>query len=124
MTSKNPVIAVRLDPSTFEKMRQLAERDGRSLANFAEFHLRRMLAFNLQPLLPDSHYDDPKSTPKKVPVQVDIADAIAATVKRGPVNTVSNNTSAMTHGDLKRAGHRKNLAARAARLAARVAKHK
>jgi hypothetical protein len=119
MTSQNPVIALRLDQATFDKIRQLAERDGRSMSNFVEHQLKRLLHPNLDPALPASYYEAPAKGR-----QIHLEDAIAAVVKRGPVNSVSNNTSAMTHGDLKRAQHKKNMAARAARMAERAAKHK
>jgi predicted transcriptional regulator len=50
---------------------------------------------------------------KKGGVQVDLIDAIAAVVKAGPISTAE-----------KQAAHRKNMVARAERMADRAAKHK
>lgn len=92
MPSLNPSIAVRLDPQMFEKIRELAERDGRSMSNFVEFHLRRLLDVNLKPVFSpveladvQAHAARSKSPrAKRVPRQVDLAEAIADAVKRGP----------------------------------------
>jgi hypothetical protein len=108
MTSQNPVIALRLDQATFDKIRQLAERDGRSMSNFVERQLKRLLHPNLDPALPASYYEPPAKGR-----QIHLEDAIAAAVKAGPVTTAA-----------KQAQAKKNMAARAARMAERAAKHK
>jgi Arc/MetJ-type ribon-helix-helix transcriptional regulator len=84
MPSLNPTIAVRLDPQMFEKIKQLAERDGRSMSNFVEFHLRRLLDANLKPVFSPAQLADVKAQARKAPRQVDLAEAIADAVKRGP----------------------------------------
>jgi hypothetical protein len=120
MVSRQPVIALRLDQATFDKIRELAAKDGRSMSNYVEFQLKRLRHADLRPALPDSFYEEPsapepirKATPKRG-VRVDIETAIAQAVKRGPVVTTAQ----------KQAQHRKNMADRAARLAYRTAKHK
>jgi len=91
MTSQNPVIALRLDQPTFDKIRQMAEKDGRSMSNFVEHQLKRLLGPRLEPLLPASYYQAPKKGRRaKKPVQMDISEAIAAVVKRGPARTAKH----------------------------------
>ena len=68
MPSSKPLIALRVSQDLYDKIRETADADGRSMTNFIDFYLRRAL----------------------------MPGAI------GPVNTVSNNTSPMTMGDLKR----------------------
>jgi hypothetical protein len=120
MVSRHPVIALRLDQATFDKIRELAARDGRSMSNYVEHRLKSLMTVDLMPALPDSYYDGPaapepvrKAAPKKG-VQVDLITAIAQAVKAGPITTTA----------AKQAKHRVNLGARAARMAARAGKHK
>ncbi len=69
MPSPNPTIAVRLDPEMFAKVKQLAVADGRSMSNFVEYHLRRMLGPNLEPIFTSAQ-------------QLDIEEQIARTKPR------------------------------------------
>jgi hypothetical protein len=67
MPSSKPLIALRLPQPMYDQVRALAEKDGRTVTNFIEQQLKRTLP-----------------APSR---QMDITDAIAAAVKRGPVKT-------------------------------------
>jgi Arc/MetJ-type ribon-helix-helix transcriptional regulator len=69
MPSTNPSIAVRVPPEMFQKIRELAQRDGRSMSNFIEFQLRRLLTGQLEPVFTTVQ-------------QVDIEEEIARSKRR------------------------------------------
>ena len=74
MPSTKPLIALRLPEEMHRKLIELAAAESRSPANFIEHTLRRLLGPQLEPVF----------TPKQMR-QIDIHEAIAAAVKKGPV---------------------------------------
>lgn len=73
MPSKNPVIALRLEPALYARVEAISAQQGRSLSNFVAQHLRLALA----------------STPgvssgKQADLVDGLATAIAKTVAAGP----------------------------------------
>ena len=81
MPSKNPVIAVRLDPAMHRQVVALAAAQHRSVSNFVEHALRRLIGPDNEAVLKEIERTDPANRGGR---QVDIAEAIAAAVKRGP----------------------------------------
>ena len=74
MATEKPRIQVTLEPDMHKKILELAVRDGRSASNFIEHQLRKLLGPHLEPVF----------TPKQMQ-QIDIHEAIAEAVKKGPV---------------------------------------
>ena len=56
---KTPVIPLLVDQATFDVIERLAKKDGRSLSNFVERQLKRLLYPNFEPAFPDSYYEEP-----------------------------------------------------------------
>jgi len=76
MPSTKPLIALRLEPQLYESVCAAARADGRSPSNFIAHQLRRTFG----PGVPLNELLRPKQMR-----QMDIAEAIAGAVKRGPV---------------------------------------
>jgi len=82
MPSSKPLIALRLPTEMHSKIVQLAAAEDRSVTNFIEHQLRRLLDVQLKPVFTPAQLADIKRHDAK---QMDITEAIAAAVKRGPV---------------------------------------
>lgn len=82
MPSKNPVIAVRLSEEMHKQVVERAALEHRSLSNFVEHHLRRLLGPSNESVFREIAKDP------RAGVQLDIADQIARAVKRPPVKRV------------------------------------
>jgi hypothetical protein len=73
MPSSKPLIALRLDQPLYDRVVAIAHQQGRTPSNFIAQQLRVSLSM----------------TPA-VSKQTDIADAIAAAVKRGPIKSAKH----------------------------------
>jgi predicted transcriptional regulator len=93
--AKNPgQVSAYLDEWTLAQVQAYAKAEDRSVSWVVSFALKQFFVA--------------RQAGKPATRQFDLEEAIAAAVERGPVTTAE-----------KQAGHRKNLAARAARMAAR-----
>jgi hypothetical protein len=79
MPSKNTAIAVRLPEPMYRQIVERAAAEHRSLSNFVEHHLRRLLGPDNETVFRDIERTDPRADR-----QVDLAEEIARAVKRGP----------------------------------------
>jgi hypothetical protein len=79
MPSSKPLIALRLPQPMHDLVRDLAAKDGRTVSNFIEQQLRRLVGADLEPV-----FVPPRKRRVRKGRQLDITDAIAAAVKRGP----------------------------------------
>ena len=101
MTDKNPgQVSAYLAADVLAAMKRLAVKQDRSLS--------WLVAYACMQLAADQGELSSSAQQRQVR-QVDLEDAIAAAVERGPI---------------KQAQHRKNMAARSARVAERMSKHK
>jgi hypothetical protein len=66
----------------YQRVKQLAEQEGRSMANFVEFHLKRSILSDV------GLVNAPPAPPR--PRQVHLEEAIAQAVKRGPIKTAKH----------------------------------
>jgi hypothetical protein len=76
------LIALRLPIDMHSKLLQLAAAESRTPSNFIEHHLRRLLDGKLRPVFTLEEEADVRR--HVAPRQVDLAEAIASAVKRGP----------------------------------------
>ena len=95
MPSKRPLIAVRVADDLYAAIRVAADRDGRTMGNFVDMHLRRYLMANGVPLTTAEkqavHRKNMAARGERMAKrQVDIETAIAAAVKRGPVKAAKH----------------------------------
>ena len=91
MPSKKPLVALRVSDELYAALRVAADRDGRSIGNYVDMHLRRyFMANGVNPAEVPPARPGRRPGPSRPGRQVDIETAIAAAVKRGPVKAAKH----------------------------------
>jgi hypothetical protein len=88
MPSSKPLIALRVGQDLYDKIRASSLAEGRTMTNFLDFYLRQSMMASVPDLTRKcatcGHQMSSVAHAKTCGAQVDIEDAIATVVKRGP----------------------------------------